>query len=562
MNTPYTITNLKVVQKEINLNEELFFDTETDSSLGFYSTIKLAQFYQKSWSEVLIVKEPGPKTLMSILDSVTVVMQNSSYDISTIQQQTGTRYVPKKFHDTLLLGRLQFYTETAFTLDNLMFIALGFDPYLGQDINKKDFQKYNWKKNLYEEQMLIYSATDVYYMPQVFEACKEHLTNQIYEIDILTLRDSLDWQNNGFPVDERKRLVMEMKNEMEIAEINCPVNVNSWKQVRPYIGENESDGLALARFEKEGNVRAKEVRRARKLLKQNSFLKKYKTPDNRIYGKFAPVARSGRFTCKDQNLQQLFREGKKVFGYKTGGSKVLVYSDFAQIQLRVACAQAMDKTMAQLFYDKVDVHSFARDKFFEERDKKSRTITKTCNFNLLFGGSSNMLGNIMLKDMDILLPEAQLIKLKKEWLKLWTGIADWQERGIKMWQRGQAHQTPLGRKYLGKLMTDQLAIEIQGAEAEVAKLALYRINKKIKEIPSALLCNMIHDSFILECDNKPEIYQPLALLVGESMKSAWEDMSQYFNIKDIPNPVQVVVGYNWADVENEDLPNVYKLTFN
>ena len=61
------------------------------------------------------------------------------------------------------------------------------------------------------------------------------------------------------------------ENNVKIAKLNCPINVNSWKQVRPFIGEDESDGLALATFALEGNSNAGLVNEVRKLTKQNSF---------------------------------------------------------------------------------------------------------------------------------------------------------------------------------------------------------------------------------------------------------------------------------------------------
>ena len=112
----------------------------------------------------------------------------------------------------------------------------------------------------------------------------------------------------------------------------------------------------------------------------------------------------------------------------------------------------------------------------------------------------------------------------------------------------------MGRKYAAKMMTDQLNIENQGAGAEVAKLALHYL-----DLPKeAKLCNFIHDSFIIDAPDDPAIYEPVAIQLAEVMQEAWFEMSKLFHIKDLPMPVDVKVGYNWGDIEDDDVPNKWE----
>ena len=559
--TPYRITTLVDVEASLT-TEPLMFDTETN---GLYGPITLAQFYQESWPEVLIVETPDVNRLIVLLHITTVVIQNASYDISTIQAQSGKRFIPKRFCDVLLLGRLKYYKETSFTLDNLMLCTLGYDPYLGQDLAKKAMQKTNWGKTDLTDDHYVYAATDVYYLPHIYHQVKAHLEDPNYVLDIQTLRYCLDMQNEGFPVDANRRMALEMRNTMTVDEIAVPINVNSWQQVRPYINEDESDALALARYTYQGNEKAATVNRVRKLLKQNSFLKKFKTSDGRIYGKFAPSARSGRLTCKDQNLQQIPRATKGVFGYHKDTPRVLIYSDFSQLELRSAAAVIAEVRMAQLFYEGVDMHTYTQEKMNIQHEK-ARQIAKTCNFNLLYGGSAGMLGSILLKDAGILLSDRELYKLKNKWLQLWPTIAQWQQSGINAWNNGEVWATSLNRRYVGKMMTDQLNIAIQGSGADVAKLAYVNIMEGIQKInlehgSDAKMVNFIHDSFFVDAPDNPTVYKDIATLVGVSMKNSWTTMSQHFKIKDIPMPVQVLVGKNWGVIEDEKQPNIYDINF-
>ena len=96
-------------------------------------------------------------------------------------------------------------------------------------------------------------------------------------------------------------------------------------RVYPIDRKEESDALALTRFKVLGNEKAGNVLKTRKIIKQNSFLKKFDSNAGRIYGKFLPSARSGRCTSKDQNLQQLPRSTKSIFGTITDGLNITRY---------------------------------------------------------------------------------------------------------------------------------------------------------------------------------------------------------------------------------------------
>ena len=113
----YKTVNLDEVQAAINPSEDLAFDTET---IGKYGHIKLAQFYQRHWKQALIVIDPPIFDLFLLLNNfnkTNIVMQYASYDISTIQTQTGSRWVPKTFSDTFLLARLAFPHLDKYSLD-------------------------------------------------------------------------------------------------------------------------------------------------------------------------------------------------------------------------------------------------------------------------------------------------------------------------------------------------------------------------------------------------------------------------------------------------------------
>jgi DNA polymerase I-like protein with 3'-5' exonuclease and polymerase domains len=545
---PFEIVPLDTVKEQFDPSLPLAFDTETD---GFYGRICLAQFYQAGWDNVLLVHNPNHLLLAAFLSTAHLIMHNASYDVSTIQEQLNCYWAPKSLDDTLLLGRLKYYRHHEFSLDAVLTYFLNYDPYARAGLRKKELQSTDWAKPTLTPQELLYAAIDVYYLPALVEECATQQEEQSYQLDLLALNYSFEFQRVGMPVDEQRVMALHADNLHKIEELAVPINVNSWKQVRPYIGEDESDALALVKFELQGNDKAARVNATRKALKVNSFLKKYMTDDGRIYGKFTPSARSGRFTCKDQNLQQLPRSTKGCFGFAPEDDKVLVFSDFAQLELRCACVLTGEERMYKLMQEGGDLHNYVAEMTFGENfTKQHRQITKTENFNLLYGGSAGMLQSILIKDAKLYMPEEELKRLKQKWHNLWPTLTAWQEEGIRAWRAKRPWSTPLGRKYIGKLMTDQLNIAVQGFGADVAKLAMHYMYPKLRELhESVKLCNFIHDSYIIEGNNDKALYIQAAKIVADSMQEAWSEMAKLTKLPDLKMPVDVRVGYNWGDME-------------
>ncbi|MGL4219002.1 MAG: hypothetical protein ACRCSS_00005, partial [Shewanella sp.] len=77
------------------------------------------------------------------------------------------------------------------------------------------------------------------------------------------------------------------------------------------------------------------------------------------------------------------------------------------------------------------------------------------------------------------------------------------------------------------------------------------------DFPEWQIDNFIHDSFILEGPDDEEQYKAVAELLARAMQTAWFEVTKGCLIKDLPMPVTVSVGYNWGDIENDDVPNIY-----
>jgi DNA polymerase I-like protein with 3'-5' exonuclease and polymerase domains len=551
----YKFISLDQLKVKLDFSKPCMFDTET---IDLYGKIRIAQFYQRHFDEngtavAYIVENPNVFELLQLLTDLIIVGHNIHYDISTIQENIGLHaWMPKEFHDTMLLARLYFYTKEKFSLDEVVKYTVNEDIYNG---TKSEFHKADWNVPVLSHEQLMYAAIDVVYLHDVFDTVKESIDDISYKLDMLCLRYCLDFQQNGLPVDGEKLNATYAENMKELNLIALPINCNSFVQVRQYINSNLSDDKGLALLSAQGNERAKLVRKARKLTKQNSFLIKFleTTRNGCIFGKFKPSARSGRLTSDDQNLQQIPRKLKSIFAVEADGDTVLLYSDFAQIQLRAVCAITADERMEALFRAGEDLHNYvARFIFGENFTPEERQICKTANFSLLFGAGIEVFKTVLLKDAGMFLTDAEASKIKSKWLKLWRQIAEWQEKGAKDWRKKIPWETPLGRKYTAKMMTDQLAMQIQGFEAEVAKLALHYMLPKLTELDSRIkLVNFIHDSYMFICPNDKELYSKACKIIADSMQEGWQQMSQSVSVRDLPMPVKVRVGFNWGEIEKD-----------
>lgn len=544
----YRVTTLDEVIKATSPDIPLAFDVETD---GFYGTVCLAQFMQHGWPEALLIPKPDIFELAHFLKSQQFIAHSANYEIHTIQRQLAkalgnkaSGWVPNKYDCTLLLSRLHYFNEKEHSLDDCYSYLYKSCLYKAYGLDKRVMQKANW--NTLDEAKLKYAAIDVFYLLELFDIVKGQASEASYRIDLLASTHIAKKQKGGLSINMAKVRAKLQENNEAIAAINLPINVNSYQQVRPYIGETTSDDDALALFALNGNERAQKVRTVRKLTKQNSFINSYiaNEQNGKLFGLYSFTTRSGRGNCRELNLQQLPRAFKSFFEAPVG--RVRVMSDYSQLELRMACAIANETRMAELFRADVDLHTFTGDKMGSPRQ-----IGKTCNFNLIYGGSANMLQSILMADAGILLPIEEVRTIKRKWHSLWPNMTMWQERMSSTYRKGGVVPTLLGRKMSPNLYTDAMNLPVQGSSADVAKLALHYQITRFKEQGIEDLVefsNFVHDDFHWECDDNPELYKVVAAIVGDSMLEAWQQVTQHAAITDLPMPISVEVGRNWGEM--------------
>lgn len=560
--------NIILNDESVRFNGKVIYcDTETQ---GLYGTVRLLQVFCPEISETDVYvfdTEDYPLILMKkrLAEALETVWHNGSYDFNVLKWQ------PSEWHDTYILDTILNFNLDGHSLDKVATRIYGYDPYefmfegkmevtfngspihFSQDIvyNKRKMQKLDWTGKLRPSQYA-YACLDVFILPKLLASYNIAKAGWTYNIDKATVV-AFTKMGQKLPIDVDGLQQQREANQSKIDKFNLPINVNSYQQVRPYIDSQESDDDALASLCANGNQRACDVRTVRSLRKQNTFITKFLTSNDGndyIKGYLNIGTRSGRSKCANQNLQQVPQVLKKYIKSK----RYMVYVDFAQLELRSLCALIGEPVLEKLFREEADLHSYVRDKLFDEtthvsdagRGNSLRQIAKIYNFASLYGAGFKTIGSVLTKYTGMQLEEVELKKHKATWLATFPGIKKWHAENIRHWQAKRMLKTPMGRCYVGKLPTDTNNIMNQGAGAEVAKLALVRtINASPK--PEDILM-FVHDSETGEADTLEEA-KAMAELMAKHMSEAWFEITKFMKISDLPMPINAFIGKDWKTID-------------
>lgn len=540
----------------------LFMDTETNF---FYRSIRLVQCYQEGWDEVILfdIRDTSLKEVYDAVKDCHVVFHNYTYDATSLEMDLKLGENPfKNFDDTFLLSRQCFAREKFFNLAACFSYVLGYDPYEKTGLDKAVMQKtflstkrLDMSKAELTQDQLNYSAIDVYYMPLLWKVVKDYRSIWYYKVDKEFMSNLIRWQRFGMPV-RKDVLTKERARIFGISEKYNPIlkgmNVASVKQVREATGLQETSYQALQPIANKGNKLAEAIIEERSARALHRFLDRYEAED-RVKGFFSPSVVSGRVKCEggkfpgEDNLMQVPRELKYVFGFPEDDTRYLVDCDYAQLELRSACCLVGEKNLQEAFLDGVDLHAYTASKMFkvsleEAKKEKARKPAKVCNFSMLYCGSSNVLCRAF-ERIGLSITPDEAAKYRSMWRDAYPAIKQWHNESITNFSKGNMLvTTPNGRSYTAKLFTDICGVCNQSLGADATKQSL---NILLRKKPDAKVLNFVHDSIILEASSLEEARE-LSKLLGESMIEGWFRTIEKCKINDLPMPVEVDICKQWG----------------
>lgn len=276
----------------------------------------------------------------------------------------------------------------------------------------------------------------------------------------------------------------------------------------------------------------------------------------RVHTSYAQaIAVTGRLSSVTPNLQNIpirterGREIRKAF-IPRDENHILVSADYSQIELRIVAAISGDVNMGEAFKTGTDIHTATAAKVFgvEAADvtKEMRYKAKSVNFGIIYGqGAFGLAENLRI-------PRAEAKEIIDNYKKQFPGIQKYMDDTINFCIENGYVQTLMGRKrWLRDITSANFTVRgyaernainspIQGAAADMIKLAMIKIHKAFKEynFKSKMLLQ-VHDELVFDA-HKDEVEQ-IKPVILECMKTAMVLPNE------VPVEAEIGVGMNWLE---------------
>ncbi len=265
------------------------------------------------------------------------------------------------------------------------------------------------------------------------------------------------------------------------------------------------------------------------------------------------VAATGRLSSSDPNMQnipvrtELGREIRKAFIAEPGN--ILVSADYSQIELRIVASLAKDEKMMQIFADGLDIHRATAAAInnvpLAEVTKEMRYGAKEVNFGVLYGmgsyGLSSRTG----------ITHWQAKEFIEKYFQEFKGVKKYIEETLAFTRQEGFCETLFGRRrYIPELasknfqlraMGERMAVNhpIQGTAADLMKMAMIAVAKKIEGNKDVRMILQVHDELVFEVTRGKEKE------VGDMVKETMEQVV----ILNVPVLVDVHANGNWGEIK-------------
>ncbi len=280
----------------------------------------------------------------------------------------------------------------------------------------------------------------------------------------------------------------------------------------------------------------------------------------RIHTSFLLAATTtGRLASSDPNLQNIpikSEDGKdirKAFIAEKGLS--LISADYNQIEMRILADLADVKELKKAFRNNEDIHSLTASQIFNiginKVNEDQRRKAKAINFGIIYGISQYGLA----KQINVSNQDAE--EFLNAYFAKFPEIKSYMDKTIKFCRKSGYVNNIFGRKshfinindknYNVRNFQERAAINapIQGSASEIMRLAMIRLDKRLKEQKNkkTKMLLQIHDELIFET-SKEEVKR-ISKIIIEEMSSVVKSEHHSFSI---PLTVDLNIGDNWGEL--------------
>ena len=385
-------------------------------------------------------------------------------------------------------------------------------------------------------------AIDTLYKTMLPHLKEMGLGELYFDIELPLCRVLAEMEAAGFQVDAGALREFGEKLGIAIGELEKRIytyagefNINSPKQLGEVLFERL--GLPHGKKTKTGWSTNAEVLEkldhpiVRDVLEYRQYMKLRSTyvdgllkaagPDERIHTNFQmTVTATGRLSSTEPNLQniptrtELGSELRRMFVPAPGC--VLVDADYSQIELRLLAHISGDESMQEAFRSGEDFHAVTASHVFgvplNEVTSSMRRAAKAVNFGIVYGISAFSLS----QDLGVSTEEAKAYM--DAYFARFPGVKRYMEDVVKksretgyaetIFRRRRTLPEITASKYATRSFGERVALNmpIQGTAADIIKLAMVKVFKRLKEEGlSSRLIMQVHDELIVECpENEAE----------------------------------------------------------
>ena len=378
-------------------------------------------------------------------------------------------------------------------------------------------------------------------------------TSKNFEIEIKKLEKKIfKISKKEFNIGSPKQLGEIMYNELKISKL---------KKTRK--GSFATSGSVLEDLAFKGNELPKLILEWRQLSKlkntySDALPEHINKKTKRVHTSFLLAATTtGRLASSDPNLQNIpikTENGKLIRkSFITDSGNTLISADYNQIEMRILADLADVKELKKAFKNNEDIHSLTASQVFnlslKKVDNESRRKAKAINFGIIYGISQYGLA----KQISVSNQEASEF-LNSYFIKF-PEIKEYMNSTIKFCRKSGYVNNIFGRRCHMPSINDKnfnirnfqeraaINAPIQGSAAEIMRLAMIRLDKKIKDIKDikTKMLLQIHDELIFEVAKKD--IKTIIPIINSEMSSVQKSELHSFSI---PLTVDINHGDNWG----------------
>lgn len=278
-------------------------------------------------------------------------------------------------------------------------------------------------------------------------------------------------------------------------------------------------------------------------------------PDGRVHSVFKQTeTRTGRISSTEPNMQnipvrkEIGRNMRKFFVAEDGYT--LLDADYSQIELRVLASVCGDKNMQEAFSEGRDIHTSTAAQVFDIPEDfvtpEMRSAAKAVNFGIIYGIGAFSLS----KDIGVTVAEAK--RYIKNYLDNFPKVSEFMDKTVEDGIKNGYVTTLFGRRrYIPELSASNKVLQafgkraamnapIQGAAADIIKIAMVRVYKKLREDLDARLILQVHDELIIEAAEKDK---------DRAEKILKDEMENAVKLA-VPMTVDVNSGRSWYEAKD------------